>query len=170
MNLQWRHRDHFFFFWWASSCYAWGLPLGVLCFSSEVPLEKINFSFASAHQMEIVLGLEIGTCIPSLHSPRMLSGAALCKSFSPCLSLCELWHVVALLDMESLVSLVVFILSGSYTLSVPFPHSSLNFGGGDWEIWWWHHIYIWVFQGLRFPAHWLAVHLCICSHLLQKWL
>lgn len=130
MNLQRCHRDHFLL--WAISCYAWDLPLRVLCFSSEMPLEKINFSFASVHQMEIVTGLEIGTCIHSLHSPRMLSGAALCTSFPLCLSLHELGHISALLDLESLVSLVMFILPGSHTLSVPFPHSFLNFG--RWEI------------------------------------
>lgn len=151
-----------FFFLWTISCCAWGLPLRVLCFSSEMPLEKIHFSFASAHQMEVGLGLEIGTCIHSLRSFRMLSGGALFKSFAPCLSLCELWHTAALLDQESLVSLVMFILSASYTLSVPFPHSSLNFGG--WEIWWWHHIYVWVLQGFRLPTHWLAVHLIYCSN------
>ena len=43
-------------------CWAWGLPLNVVNILSETPMENINFSFASCHQM-IAPWLGLGDCV-----------------------------------------------------------------------------------------------------------
>lgn len=61
--------------------WAWGLPLAVVCTTSETLLEKTNFSFASGYELEIASVLEyevlsishLGIGTPSAHT---LTGSA----------------------------------------------------------------------------------------------
>ena len=43
-------------------CWAYSLPLRVVCFPSEMPLEETKFSFASGYQLEMTSQLGMGMC------------------------------------------------------------------------------------------------------------
>ena len=44
-------------------CWAWSLPLRVICTPSETPLEKTKFSFVSNCQLEMASGLGMGALV-----------------------------------------------------------------------------------------------------------
>lgn len=52
-----------FIFLQAIYCWASSLPLKVLCFASEIPLDKTKFSFASCYQQESASELGMGICL-----------------------------------------------------------------------------------------------------------
>lgn len=58
---------------------AWGLPLRMICFPSEISLEETIVLFASDYQLEIASGLGMGHVSTSLISPRTLSGVDVCR-------------------------------------------------------------------------------------------
>ena len=67
--------------------WAYSLPLRVVCFPSETPLEKTKFSFASGYQLEIASGLGMGRVSTSPLSTGTPSGLDPCRECTFCQSL-----------------------------------------------------------------------------------
>lgn len=121
-NLQ---RCHWVRFVLAISCWAWGLPLRLMCIASEICWKELIFRLLVVVKWETTCGLDMGACV----------------HFSQCWETCVaplIWHrpvralymltylfeficVLVLLCLEVLVSMVSFIPSISYDLS---PSSS----------------------------------------------
>lgn len=55
----------------AIDCLACSLPLKVVCFPSETPVEKTQFSFASGYWLEIASELGMGLCLFFLSLPSL---------------------------------------------------------------------------------------------------
>lgn len=65
-------------------CWAWGLPLNMICIPSETPLWKTNFSFVSRYQLKTAFGLGMGLVSISPLSSWTLSGLDLCRPCTCC--------------------------------------------------------------------------------------
>jgi hypothetical protein len=80
-------------FCWLSIAGHGNLPLKVVCFLSEILLEKMKFSFACGYQLEIASGLGMGRVSTFSFGSRTPSGnspvQALCMLPQSLVSLCQ---------------------------------------------------------------------------------
>ena len=97
---------------------AWGLAFKMVCKLSEVPLEKINFSFVIGNQLDMVSQLEMWFVFISLLSAGTHQALTCAGSMHAVTSLGEFICASVLLCSESLVSLLFSIPSGTYNFSI----------------------------------------------------
>lgn len=95
-----------------------GLPLRVVCFPSETPLEGTNLSYASGYQRETGSGLKMGAHVHFSFHMWDTSGADLCRPYACCLSMrLSSYMGLSCQHLGGPGSLLFSTSSGSYTLT-----------------------------------------------------
>lgn len=106
----------------ATNCWAWCLPLVVVCIPSEIPLEKLILHLQVVNRLTIAFGLWMATFVYFLSLCAATPFVPyLCRSCECCHSLCEFICFYVLLLLESLVSLVSSIPCSSHNFLPPIP-------------------------------------------------
>lgn len=111
---------------WTEHSWAWGLPCGIVSAPGVTPLRKTGSpSPPPAQSHASSSSASMGLCA---HLPCSELGFCLAWAYVVLsrFTVCEFTCPPTLLCLESAVFLMSPTASGSYNLSVPFPHRSLN--------------------------------------------